>query len=165
MRLLKIVSFSLLLVLAVLTNSINSQTNSWNGITPLKSTREEVEKLLGKPMPHSKAKDAASYKTKSERVFVLYSTGYCNIKPSNGWNIPKGKVIRITVEPDVKPKFAEFKFDESKYRKSQDSDYVDVTSYINEADGIGFEVNTGRGVIDHFRYFPELKDDHLICPK
>jgi hypothetical protein len=43
-----------------------AQTNGWKGIIPLKSTRAEVERLLGKPipMPHSVSPHIDRYKTK-----------------------------------------------------------------------------------------------------
>jgi len=139
--------------------------NSWNGIVPLKSTRTDVEKILGKPMPDSKVEHIASYKTKNEMVTVLYSTGDCKIQANNGWNIPKGKVIRFSVTPINPPKFADYKFDESKF-SSYLEDYVILTTYTNGKDGVGFTVNTSEGVIGQFSYFPTSKDYmHLLCKK
>jgi hypothetical protein len=148
--------FSGLLILAIL---FYQQSNTWNGITPIKSTQEEVEKIIGKP----ESKDSPFYRTKNERIMVLYSTGNCNIKPSNGWNIEKGKVIRISVIPTVKPKFSDYKFDKSKYYHYVDPHISFVTTYTNKEDGVGFSVNTDSGEIEGFYYFPKSKDDYLIC--
>jgi hypothetical protein len=149
--------------LVFLAIALNPQVNCWHGITPLRSTRADVERILGSPTPYSKALDAADYRTENERVFVLYSTGSCDIKPSNGWNVPRGKVIRISVEPNVKPKFADLKLDESKYEKVRDPEVRYLTYYTNEEQGISIEVNTDKGVVTTFRYSPTSKDNHLRC--
>src|SRR5260370_28973458 len=87
------------------------QSNIWNGIIPLKSTRSDVEKILGPPTLDSKARDAADYKTKEGKVFILYSSGPCNVKPSNGWNIPELTVIQISFYPNFTPKLKDLKID------------------------------------------------------
>ena len=150
----------LLVFLAV----VQPQANCWRGIVPLRSTRADVEKILGPPTPESKASDAATYKTKTERVFVLYSTGACDGKPSNGWNVPRGTVISISVEPTVKPKLTDLKLDESKYDKARDPEVLFLTYYTNEEEGISIEVNTEEGAVTTFRYLPMSKDSHLRCP-
>lgn len=142
---------------------ISPQANSWRGIVPLHSTRAEVEKLLGPPTPESKAQDAAIYRTENERVFVLYSTGSCEVKPSNGWSVPTGTVISISVEPKSKPKFADIKLDESNFEKRPDPEVRYFTYYTNERDGVSIEVNTDEGVVTAFRHGPAAKDRHLRC--
>src|SRR5215213_1897008 len=142
---------------------VHPQANCWRGIVPLRSTRADVEKLLGQPVPESKALDAATYKTESERVFVLYSTGPCDVKPSNGWNVPRGTVISISVEPNVKPKFADLKLDASQYEKIRDPEVLDFTYYTNKKEGVSIEVNTSEGVVTTFRYSPMSEDHHLRC--
>ncbi|MGI8731837.1 MAG: hypothetical protein ACR2LM_00850 [Pyrinomonadaceae bacterium] len=142
----------------------HQQTNCWRGITPLRSTRADVEKILGPATPYSKAADAADYRTENERVFVLYSTGACDVNPSNGWSVARGTVISISVEPNIKPKFADLQLDESKYEKVRDSEVLDLTYYTNEVKGISIEVNTAEGIVTTFRYSPMSKDNHLRCP-
>lgn len=139
-------------------------TNTWNGITPLKSTRTDVENILGKRNPDSKATDAASYTTKNEKVFVIYSGGNCNIKLNGGWNVEKGKVISISVYPKIPLKFADYKFDKTKF-SSYVEDYVIITTYTNKTDGIGFSVNTEEETIGYLAYFPKSEDDYLLCEK
>jgi hypothetical protein len=150
-------------LLIVLTIIAHPQANSWRGIVPLHSTRADVEKILGPPTPDSKAMDAADYKTENERIFVLYSTGPCDVQPSNGWNAPRGIVLRISVEPNTKPKFADLRLDESKYDRRPDGDYLDSTSYVDEEDGISITVNTAQGVVTSISYWPTSKQNHLRC--
>jgi hypothetical protein len=145
-------------------STIHQPANCWHGITPLRSTRADVEKLLGTPTPYSKALYAADYRTKNERVSILYSTGPCDVEPSHGWNVPRGMVISIAVEPNVKPKFADLKLDERKYDKRRDPEILHVVYYTNEKDGVSIEVDMNEGVVNTFRYSPMAKDNHLLCP-
>lgn len=164
MLILKVNQWVLLYLLIFFSSTTHQQTNCWHGIIPLRSTRADVEKLLGPPTPDSKAPYAADYRTKNERVFILYSTGSCNVESSHGWNVPRGTVIEISVEPNVKPKFADLKLDEGKYEKRKDPEYLSITYYTNEKEGISIEVNTDEGVVNAFSYSPMSKDFHLRCP-
>jgi hypothetical protein len=150
-------------VLVVIFGNLTSTSNCWHGIKPLRTTRAEVEKILGAPLPTSKAIDAARYQTDIGRVFVLYSTGPCNVQPSNGWNTPIGTVIRVSVEPTIKPTLASLSLDQNKFQKDQDGEMPEITYFTNEADGIGIEVDTVEGVVNNFRYFPTSKEAHLRC--
>src|ERR1700720_1961854 len=51
------------------------QSNAWRGLVPLRSTRADVERLLGPPMVL--VAGSYSYETKEEKVRVLYSEGSC----------------------------------------------------------------------------------------
>jgi hypothetical protein len=153
----------LIYVVMFLLSFIPQQTNCWRGITPLRSTRADVEKKLGMPTADSKASDAAFYKTRDEKVFILYSTGPCDSHPGYSWNAPRGTVIHISVEPNIRPKFADIKLDENKFKKRPDPELRDYTAYTNEEDGISIEVNTSEGVVTAFNYWPTSKDDSLRC--
>lgn len=139
------------------------QSNIWNDIVPLKSTRADVEKKLGKPMPHSIAKHAASYQTKDVRVFVLYSTGLCNVNSEHGWDISEFNVIRISVYPEVLPKFTDLKIDKNKFEKRPDPGAIDTFFYTNETDGISLTVDEKDEFVLDIGYFPEAKYNHLRC--
>jgi hypothetical protein len=139
------------------------ESNVWNGIVPLKSTRVEVEKVLRKRMPHSIAKYAAGYRTETERVFITYSTGPCNVKPNNGWNVPELTVIDIMVLPDTKQRLADLKWDISKAERKSFAETPGLVNYTNTVDGIAITAYESDGLIDYFRYFPKSKDFSLKC--
>jgi len=151
---------SVFLVLTI----VAPQANAWHGIVPLHSTRADVEKILGPPRPESKGIDASTYQTESEKVFVLYSTGACDVKPSNGWNTTRGTVIEISVEPKVRPKLADLKLDESKYEKTRDPELPDYMYYTDRENGIHVSVNTAEGVVISTSYGPTAKENYLRCP-
>jgi len=139
------------------------ESNTWRGIVPLRSTRADVEKILGPPTPDSRSPYAAGYDTDNEKVFILYSSGLCAANPQHGWNVPAGVVIRISVEPKRKPRFIDFKLDKSKYEQRPDPEVLDFTYYTNEEEGISVEVNTAEGVVTTVRYSPGSKYNHLRC--
>jgi len=68
------VKISLRIIIALLICSIaptNSQAKSWRGITPLKSNRLDVEKLLGAP------NSLGRYEFNGETAYIHYSDGKC----------------------------------------------------------------------------------------
>ena len=154
----------LIYLILVLTSISQPQTNSWHGIVPLHSTRVDVEKILGPPRPESKGLDASTYKTGSDRVFVLYSTGPCDVTPSNGWNAPRGTVIQVSVEPNLKPKLSDFKLDPSRFKKNRDPEVLDYAYYTDDENGISITVNMIEGVGVSVSYWPTSKENYLRCP-
>lgn len=95
---------------------------------------------------------------------MLYSTGPCNIKPSNGWNIPELTVIQLSFYPNVTPKLTDLTLDSTKFEKRRDPEILNLTYYTNETDGISLTVDNGvPETVISFSYFPESKYDHLMC--
>lgn len=157
---------NVLILMLIFSSAVFCQSNNvWNGITPLKSTREDVEKILGKPEPLSVAKYAAGYKTKEGKVFVLYSTGMCDVNSAHGWNIPELTVISISFDPDYPNPyiFSDLKIDRSKFERHPDPGSLHLVSYANEVDGIVLTVDTSDDTVRNFGYFPESKYNCLKC--
>lgn len=152
-----------LIIIILLAFSVDCQTNSWEGITPLKSTRSDVEKLLGSPTPLSVAKYAAGYRGNEGKVNVLYSTGLCNVNPDHGWNVTEFTVISISYYPDHPPRLADLKIDRSKFERRPDPATLGSDFYTNEVDGIALTVDTSDNTVTRFQYFPASKDDYLMC--
>jgi hypothetical protein len=105
-------------------------SKSWRGITPLRATRPEVERLLGRPVLSST--DSATYYTDDEAVSIRYSNGRpCERSAVSEWNVTAGRVISITVVPKTIIQFSSLNLDESKYRKSSDPHRVTAFSYTH----------------------------------
>jgi hypothetical protein len=70
----------------------------WRGIEPLRSTRAEVENVLGSKMIRC-SDSACVYDLGDEVVFILYATdSTCkNDGPTTAWKVPVGTVIEISV--------------------------------------------------------------------
>jgi hypothetical protein len=141
------------------------ESNEWNGIVPLKSTRVDVEKILGKPLPHSVAKHAAAYETKEERVSVTYSTGYCREDPNHGWDVPELTVISVMVTPNASPKLSDLKLDGGKFKKSQDPEILNLVYFTNEQDGVTVGADNWSDTVEWFRYTPQSAFNNLLCKK
>ena len=90
-------AFRLLLALALplaASTSVYSQTNVWNGLQPLRSSKIDVEKKLGKPKPPRYINDFR-YDVDGKIVTIDYSGRQCD----RGWNVPKETVLSIIVPP------------------------------------------------------------------
>jgi hypothetical protein len=135
-----------------------SQAKGWRGIVPLQSTRADVERLIGPP-----DKSSTSHDLGDKKVFIQYSPGPCKGAPG-GWNVPRDTVINIEIYPKEKPKLADLKLDESKYKKERDPHYLSLINYIDEEEGVSIEINMNTGMVNSITYSPGAKDNYLRCP-
>src|ERR1051325_9854182 len=72
----------------------------WRGITPLHSTRDDVRRLLGQPLPKSGDFDDM-YDVDGARVNIMYVRKPCQLGlPADwgNWNVPPYTVVNISVE-------------------------------------------------------------------
>lgn len=84
----KTVVVSLFLLLVILTKSHCANGQDWRQIVPLKSTRADVERLLGP----TKELYFAVYQLKPGSLFIEYSSGPCSPERKGGWNVPRDVV-------------------------------------------------------------------------
>jgi hypothetical protein len=129
----------------------------WRQITPLRSTRVEVERLLGtSTKPYS-----AKYTLEEGNLFIEYSTGPCTPLRKGGWNVPKDVVVQMSFSPNVKNSVSTLKLDPRRFRKVIDDHVGGVIYYINDELGLTYEVQGGK--VDAIYYQPGKKDEHLYC--
>src|SRR6185437_2933114 len=131
----------------------------WRTITPLKSTRTEVERLFG---PGNDLY-LANYSLQDGILSVEYSSGPCRSERKGGWNVPEGTVVSVRFEPKSKKRFAGLKLEFSEFKKVEGGDVVGVVNYTNEEQGITYEVQRGR--VDAIEYLPGKRYDSLKCPE
>lgn len=139
-----------------------SQAKEWRGVVPLRSTRAEVERLLGKPGPGGR------YVFENETAFIFYSAGAACAKGSNSeWNVRPDTVLMISVKPMTGLRLADLKLDPRKYRKGRASDVQVHTDYRNEEEGVTYTVFEGggedNGLVLNINYEPAAADRHLRC--
>jgi hypothetical protein len=134
----------------------------WRTIVPLRSTRSEVEAILGKPQAPAN-KHSLIYHTDKEVVLIDYEDDQpCS--QTGGWRVPAGTVTSITVSPKSELKLSDLRFDESKYKKVHTPDMpAERFIYVNHAEGESLDVF--RGSVMSLTYFPEAKDEYLRCSK
>lgn len=145
-----------------------AEAKKWRGITPLHSTREDVERLLGPPAVGRLTEQCRClYDTGDETVYVIYANGLpCN-KPEErdwrvgGWKVPRDTVIEITVYSKKNQNLPDLKIDESKYKKIANEELPGVFYYINVEEGIKIEVD--GDAIGGVTYFHTSTDAHLSC--
>lgn len=150
---------------AALTIPNQTQSEGWRGIVPLRSTRADVECILGKPID----KTGLIYDTEKERIFIHFQGERCVVSDEKGrnvqggWNVPPETVLSIRVSLKVELLFTDFNIDETKYKKFV-SPHDGTTYYSNEEAGIGIAVDSAEGRVKSFSYGPTTKDERLRCP-
>ena len=150
----------LLFFLLLMLEMTPSEAQEWHGITPLKSSRSEVEQILG-PAKTNTA-NTSLYIFHEEKVFIVFSKGSCYTNP-DGWNVSKDIVITITVSPNSKTKFNTLRLKERGYKEKPDDEVRNIVYYTNEGEGNSYEVDIQEGIIKSITYFPKFKDNYLRC--
>jgi hypothetical protein len=149
------VSFLSFVMLGLCT-SVTGQ--NWTAITPMKSTRPDVETILG---PAQKSLEVI-YELESGNVFIEYSSGPCRADRKGGWNIRAETVISFRFSPKVKQDVSDLRIDRNKFKKVADRHSGGYGYYlINDRDGIMYEVQQGE--VGYVEYYPPSKYDRLQC--
>ena len=142
--------------LLVLVHSF-ANAQDWRKIAPLISTRSDVEALLGR----AEGAFSAVYQLKDGSLFIEYSSGLCRPERRGGWNVPENVVVTVSFSPKHKKRIGSFRLDLKKFRKVIDQHVGGVIYYINDDEGITYEVQSGK--VDAIEYGPAKKYDHLFC--
>jgi hypothetical protein len=153
----RIVIPALLLLFLLSTNRLEVNGQDWRQIVPLKSTRTDVERLLGP----TKETYFAVYHLKEGVLDIEYSSGPCRPDRKGGWKVPKDVVITLNFSPRRKSRIADLKLDPRKFRLVVNDHVIGVLYYVNDEEGITYEVQSGK--IDWVEYGPRQKDEHLYC--
>ena len=135
-----------------------SYGQAWKGIVPLRSTRADVERAIGKPTESN----GLTYDLKTERVTVLYAGVRCETGWPYGWNVDPDVVIAILVYPKVKLTLAELGIDVTDYKKTQNI-RLGGADYTNKDTGISIGLNS-QGDVEVIQVEPTSNDNTLLCP-
>jgi hypothetical protein len=135
------------------------QGKEWRGLVPLHSTRQDVERIFGKPI--SKTRWNAVYKKGRQRVLITFSKGGCR-KNSYGWKVPAGRVEYIYVYPPEDLTLDDLKLDLSKYRRSLDV-HQRILHYTDDEEGFEISVVESNKRVMISTYYPTVNDDHMRC--
>ena len=139
--------------------------NAWRGLLPLKSSRAEVERLLGSST--GSVGDIYLYETKDEKVRVVYSQGSCEPSLEGQWKVPADTLLSITVFPQSKVLVNSLRLDMTVYKRGQEMHPENWVWYVSPENGVmvhAIQKNTGEEVMST-TYRPATKDEHLRCPK
>lgn len=103
---LSVVFFSLCLLFGVFPGFC--QENTWRQLEPLKSTRKQVERLIGKPIKHFKSFGIYANDPLSEYT-VWYSKGHCKTEASETlYDVPAGLLTRLHITLRSERRLADF---------------------------------------------------------
>jgi len=159
----KILGISLLFLGTMLCSA-----KEWNGIVPLKSTRADVERLLGPGSDNV-------YRHGKEIVNIEYAQFPCGHKnppgwpdAPPGWNVPRDTVVAIGISFGMKTiPLASLSFDLSKFERVRGAaDLPQDFYYTDKANGFAIQVFDSRGdegeIVREFLYTPTSKDEELL---
>lgn len=129
------------------------QSKGWQFLTPLHSTRTDIEKISGIKSDGF----IGVYDFPDATVTCVYSVGSCR----EGWKTAKDTILNFTVSFKNTPKLSDFALDLNQYTKIRDLHLADVVYYENKQKGIIYEVleNEVRKII----YTPTESDERLKC--
>jgi hypothetical protein len=137
---------------------IEVEAKDWRGITPLKSTRTDVERLLGKDTQ-------GSYEFPDERASIRYSEGPCQglyeplRKNYCECLVPKDTVLSIHVVPRRYKKFSSLQPDWSTtFRREIFRPGFPEYIYNSSVEGMRFRVDESRDKIITVDYSASAKD-------
>jgi len=136
---------------------LSSLAQDWRSIVPSKTTRTEVESILGR----TETEYFAVYKIDDGNLFIEYSSGPCRPGRKGGWNFPENVVVSITLYPKTKPRLSDLKLDRKKFRKVISTHTPSVTYYINDNEGIMYEIQQRQ--VYSVEYFPPKRYEYLYC--
>jgi hypothetical protein len=151
----------LLAFFVMLVAAIPLCAKEWRGITPLRSTRADVERILGRSPDASGS--WAIYQTREEAISILFASGPpCGTNAQNEWRVPRDTVISITISAKRVVLLSTMNIVESKYEKLRDPHKLNRIEYRNKEEGESISVVDGE--VSSFTYFASAKDFDLHCP-
>jgi hypothetical protein len=144
------VKFITLFVILLLSSTV-LKAAEWRGITPLKSTRADVERLLGKPNDY-----LGRYLFDNERASIHYKSVPCDRTDRCDCFVPTDTVLGIWIDVEEEMKFSQLNIDRMKFEKKINSD--DNTTYANWEMGIIYHVNQQDNRVWNIDYIESEKD-------
>lgn len=158
-----------LIMLLVIGSAYAVPAKEWRGLVPLRSKREDVEKLLGQPPLPPKGSGVTLNKGRS--IYSLDEAEVHIVFAEEGFNSPReclmtvapGTVLMIQVTPKTRLLISDLKIDEKRFRKFDPSQSPGSghEAYLNEEEG--FIVRAFRGEIDQLIYVASALDNPQ-CP-
>lgn len=146
--------------------------NVWRGLRPLQSSRKDVETLFGSPQRNWET--SATYETDHENIVAKYSGGSCDASGAN-WNVPKGTLIELSVNPSPSFILQELHLDPARYARHEIFPYPEIDNppkvWLNTDDLNGITIRTqssrsggeGEEVVVSITYRPSKSDEKLLC--
>lgn len=145
-----------LLLLMFFTATVEGK--EWRGLTPLKSTRADVERLLGKP------NELGRYEIQNERVTISYSEGPCAspygalAKANCECLVAKDTVLKIAITLDSPVKLSKLGIDKKKFQRTPIYAYRPTATYSDFTDGVVYTILERDDAVTNIDYLPSAND-------
>jgi hypothetical protein len=124
--------------------------NSWRGITPLKSTAEDVSQLIGID-PDSQGPESGPYRVEGGEVtFSFLTPNLAKIYKAPHWMI--GKVFTIYFKPDAPMTRSELNLPRG-FKQCRGAQGRHYYYFVSDA-GVAYEVRTGDDTVERVIYQP-----------
>jgi hypothetical protein len=138
-----------------------SSDAAWKEIIVLQSTRDDVERLLGKSK--CRGYDAA-YNLEEGHIDIEYSAfNFCEQGKEFGWNVSEWTVVEVSYRPNNPPRFSSLKLDLTRFKRARENPCCpDIITYRNVEEGVAYTVNL-EGTLHTIEYFPSSRNDDLRC--
>ena len=149
----KLVLSAFLLLMCLRSN----QSNSWRGITPLRSTCEDVKKIL---KVETCSLPLSDYTVPGFRVMIEFGNDDCG-KSSRAWRVPKGTVLSLVISPEHNMTVSQLGLDLSKFKKREGEEIVGMEQFDNDEEGVSVE--TFNGYVMNLFLSPRKSDESLLC--
>ena len=162
------INMSLLLGVIIFTSlSVFSQTEDWRNLVALESTKENVEKLLGKPRKYFDT--YGSYETETGKFSIWYSKGGCH-KNIQGlqYKIPAKKMTRLYVRLHRALPIEYYITNKENYKKSKSLMTNDRYLYTSLDESIVYETivrEDNTEFVDTISIQPGKEKTYLLCKK
>lgn len=167
----RITTIALFFVLLISSNALPLQKSSraqgekakWKQIAVLRSTRSDVERLLGKADSEGYT---VAYDLEEGHLFVDYAIyDFCDERNEYGWNVPQWAVTELSYSPYRAPKFSSLKLNLKGFRKIRENPCCpEMITYISDEEGVAYTLNPER-TLHNIRYFPSSRYNYLLCRK
>ncbi|MEP6635251.1 MAG: hypothetical protein ABJB97_00900 [Acidobacteriota bacterium] len=152
------------IVCVLLAMADTSLAKSWRGIRPLRSTRAEVRRLLGKPIIGGDG-SIDLYELREGRVHVMYARRPCEQElPADwgNWRVARDTVVNISVTLHEQIPVTRLRVKNLERYKWYTGE-SGATYYHDKRRGIEYQVQDG--IVTAITYGPAADDGRLRCKK
>ena len=140
-----------------------ASAKEWRGITPLKSNRADVERLLGRPDENIGDTLLTYYFPDMVVSIQLSAIPQCRENlPQDSWDVSTGTVTTVRVDIRNQVLLSDLPVDVNKFKVRKGASDMNGHFYLTNEDE-GYTLEVSRGFVMSYIYEPELKDQKLRC--
>ncbi|HEX8247642.1 MAG TPA: hypothetical protein VF599_05705 [Pyrinomonadaceae bacterium] len=163
------------ILILTLNSSLYGAAPAWfsklKQIELLKTTRQNVEELLGRPKItdayESRLGQVVEYKLKAGELTVLYSLGRCSKNSEQEYDVEKNVIIDLEMNLTKAVSISTLGLDLNDFNKTEIRDLRGVFDYRNEDSGEHYLMNEfykdGTQKIQKIEFFPSKSQEKLKC--